>query len=87
MAVRPSLTFADAGGGVPFTVPLAADQDIELASVTAVWDGGGASGAFLACLSLYSQSGVLLSRTFPNQTFAVGDDGTVTYAPFFVLDQ
>lgn len=87
MAIRPSLMFSDAGGSVPFTAQLAPGQDVELSSVTAVWDGGGASGSFLACLSIYSQDGVLLSRTFPNQTFAVGDDGTVTYAPFFVLDQ
>lgn len=76
-----SLTFDEAGGAVPHEIQLAAGQDVRLESVTAEWDGAGASGTFLACLSLYSQSGQLLSRTFPAQTFAPGDDGEVTYAP------
>lgn len=74
--------FSDAGGSVPFTVPIAANQDIDLESVTARWNGASASGTFLACLAQYSQSGVLLSRTFPSQTFAAGDSGVVTYGPF-----
>jgi len=78
----PSLTFAQGGGTVPFTTKLAPGQDIELASVTATWDAAGASGTFLPCLSIYSQEGVLLSRTFPSQTLTTGDSGEVTFSPF-----
>lgn len=77
-----ALTFNDGGGSVPFGVQLAASQDLRPQVVCAAWDGTGASGSFLACLSLYSQSGVLISRTAPPVTFAAGDTGVVTYAPF-----
>lgn len=82
MAGATELIFSDGGGPAPFRVTLAADQEIELESVTAEWNGAGAAGSFLACLSLYSQSGILLSRTFPRTTLAPGDSGVVTYAPF-----
>lgn len=81
MAVRPSLSFKSVGGSVPSTVTLAPGQDIELSSVSCVWNGAGASGTFLACLSVYSQSGVLIGRWFPSQRFAPGDSGEVTYSP------
>lgn len=66
----------------PARVPIAHGQDIRLESVTALWDGAGASGAFLPALSMYSESGVLLSRTYPDGvTMAVGDTAEVTYIP------
>lgn len=81
MAIQPVLSLNESGGAVPFAIRLAPSEDIHLSSVTAEWDGSGASGTFLACLSLYSQAGVLLSRSFPSQQFAAGDTGVVTYAP------
>lgn len=51
-------------------------------SVFADWNGGGASGAFLACLTILSQDDVEIARVFPDQQFAAGDTGEVTYAPF-----
>lgn len=79
--MQPSLLFDQGGGAIPYTETLAPGQDVRITSVNAEWDGAGASGTFLACLSLYSQSGVLLSRSFPSQQFAAGDSGVVTYAP------
>lgn len=82
MPVNPSLMFSDAGGAVPYQVPLAAGQDIDLETVVARWNGTSASGTFLPCLSVYSQSGVLISRTYPSTNMQVGDTGVVTYGPF-----
>lgn len=82
MSFTPQLTFDDGGGACPHRVPLAPAQNIRPYSITARWDGSGAGGAFLPCLAIYSQDGKLLSRTRPEQEFAAGDSGVVTYAPF-----
>ena len=82
MSFNPQLTAVDGPSSVPFTLQLNPGQDVRVFSVCAEWDGSGASGAFHPCLSLYSQDGVLVSRTRPEQTFAAGDSGVVTYAPF-----
>ena len=82
MSFNPQLTAVDGPADVPFTLQLNPGQDVRVFSVCAEWDGSGASGAFHPCLSLYSQDGVLVSRTRPEQTFAAGDSGVVTYAPF-----
>jgi hypothetical protein len=81
MAELLSLSFDAAARTVPATVTLAPEQDIELESVTATWNGASASGTFLACLSQYAKDGTLLSRTFPSTQFVAGDSGEVTYAP------
>lgn len=82
MSTTPYLSEDDAGGPAPFVVPLATGVDIIMASVTAHWDGSGAGGTFKPCLSLYSQAGQLLSRSFPSTLMEAGDSGEVTYAPF-----
>lgn len=79
---EPSLQFESAGGAVPLDIVLAPGQKIQLSSVVARWDGAAASGTFKPCLSIYSQDGVLVSRTFPGTDMAPGDSGVVTYAPF-----
>lgn len=82
MSANPSLTYDEGGGSCPHTLTLAPTQDVRPQTIAVEWDGAGASGSFLACLSLYSQSGVLIARTCPPVTFAAGDTGVVTYAPF-----
>ena len=82
MEPPPALIFQDAGGNAPTLITLGASADMELASASAVFNGATASGAFLACMSLYSQADVLIGRFFPSQRFAVGDSGEVTFAPF-----
>lgn len=82
MAVNPSLTFDDSGGPAPHTIQLAPGQDIRPASVFAEIDGSGAAASFLICLTIKAQDGTVVSRTCAPVTFAAGDSGVVTFAPF-----
>lgn len=81
MAVRPSLLFKSQGA-IPFSIPLAAGQDLDLYAVTATVSGAAASGRFLLCLSIFAQSGQLIGRYPAAQAFAIGDSGEVTWSPF-----
>jgi hypothetical protein len=65
----------------PSEYELTAGEAFVPESVTAEFDGSGAAGAFLACLSVYAQSGELLQRTFPADALNVGDVSQVTFAP------
>jgi hypothetical protein len=49
--------------------------------VSATFDGTGAAGDFLPCCSIYSQTGDLLGRMFP-EVVTAGDVAEVTYSPF-----
>jgi hypothetical protein len=64
----------------PSEYELTAGEAFVPESVTASFDGSGAAGSFLPCLSIYAQSGELLSRTFPDEV-AAGDTAEVTFAP------
>lgn len=68
--------------GAPYSYEVPASQVIEPWSVSAVFDGAGASDAFLPALAFYAQSGELLGRTFPGSPVAAGDSAEVTFAPF-----
>jgi hypothetical protein len=85
LSFTPQVTYDEGGGGCPHTVALAPAQNVRVYSVAVKWDGSGAGGSFHPCLSIYSQDGKLLSRTRPEQVFAAGDSGVVTYAPFLYL--
>ncbi len=82
MAQKTQLIYTDNPGGIPATYTLPPGLDLVIQSVLVRWDGTGAAGTFKACLSAYSQDDKLMARVFPDQTFAVGDTGIVTYAPF-----
>lgn len=82
MAEAPSLIYNDRPGAIPATYRFPPGLTARLSSVSARFDGTGASGTFLACLSLYSQDGKLIGRWFPSQTFVAGDTGEVSYGPF-----
>jgi hypothetical protein len=73
---------AVADGAVPNQYQLGHGEAIRLQTVEATFDGAGAAGDFLPCVAIYSQSGRLLSRTFPASSMAVGDQAAVTFAPF-----
>lgn len=77
----PRLIAYDGPDATPFEVVLAPGESFRLGSATAVWNGAGAGGAFLPCLSIYAQSGQLLARVFP-VPIAAGGSAEVTYAPF-----
>lgn len=83
MAVdRTQLIYSDKPTDFPADYRLPAGQELTLSSVFARFDGAGAGGTFLACLSLYSQDEKLIARTFPDQELAAGDSARVTFAPF-----
>jgi len=81
----PSLAYTDLPGELPVSYSLAAGQDVRLTSISAQYDGAGASGSFYPCASIYSQDGRLIGRYFPGQVLAAGDSAEVTFGPF--LDQ
>ena len=64
----------------PYEVP--ASQAMQLRTVSAVFDGSGASGRFRPCCSIYSQSGALLSRVFPDDILEAGESAEVSFLPF-----
>jgi hypothetical protein len=66
----------------PFTYTLSDIQEFRPESVFAHWDGSGASGDFLACLTFVSDSGNTFSRTFPTTPIKAGGEADVSYAPF-----
>ena len=66
----------------PFEYDVPASLEVVPTAATATFDGTGASGDFLACLSFYSQAGNLLSRVFPTAKVTAGDVAQVSYAPF-----
>lgn len=80
--VTPALINSETLGNAPGSITLPDGTDIDLRCVNATFDGTGAGGSFLACLSIFAASGQLIGRFFPSQTFAIGDSGEVTYAPF-----
>jgi hypothetical protein len=68
------------GGGVGYE--LKGIEEWAAEAVEATFDGGGAASDFLACLSLYSPGGALMSRSFPDDAITAGDTAKVTFAPF-----
>lgn len=51
-------------------------------AITALFDGGGAGQDFLACLTFYSQDGLIMARQFPAASIKDGESFEVTFAPF-----
>lgn len=50
--------------------------------ISAHWDGNGAAGEFMPCVSFYSNDGKLMGRFGTENTVAAGDSARVTYGPF-----
>ena len=82
MAQPTQLIFTDNPGAVPAEYAVAPSLNLVIQSIVARWNGASAAGAFLPCLSVYSQDGHLVGRFHPNAELAVGDTAVVTYAPF-----
>lgn len=79
----PPILIADTGPrDSPDAYKVPDSQTIQPQTVVATFDGAAAAGSFLACLSLYAQSGELLSRTFADAVLGIGDAAEVTFAPF-----
>lgn len=82
MAEPTQLVYTDNPGDAPATFRLPPTLDLVVSSIVARWNGAGAAGPFLPCLSVYSQDDRLVGRFHPETQLAVGDTGVVTYAPF-----
>jgi hypothetical protein len=81
-AIDAALIFSETPGGLPATYTVPPGAELVLQSVFADFNGAGASGTFLACLSILSQDNVVMARVFPDTQLAVGDTAEVSYAPF-----
>jgi hypothetical protein len=66
----------------PYAYQLAASESWTALTISATFDGTGASGAFYPCCSIYTQDGKLVSRDFPSASVAAGASAEVTYHPF-----
>src|SRR5690348_12263782 len=66
----------------PYSYRLAAGEKWQALTISAVFDGTGASGSFYPCCSIYTQDGKLVSRDFPSSSVAAGASAEVTYHPF-----
>jgi len=76
------LIFSEMPGEIPASYQLPAGLDLVLSSVVARFNGAAAAATFIPVLEVLSQDGRLIARVRPDQEFAVGDTGVVTYAPF-----
>lgn len=74
--------FRENAGALPAEYVLPAGLDLVLSSVVARFDGAGAAATFVPVLEVLTQDAKLIARVRPDQTFAVGDTGVVTFAPF-----
>lgn len=70
------------GQSVPYTYTLSGAQTFTPETAFATFDGSGASGDFLACMSFLAQDGKRFMRVFPTTPVAGGDVADVTFAPF-----
>ena len=82
MAQPVQLVYTDDPGSLPATYTLPPNLEIELASVVARINGASAAAEFIPVLEILSQDDKLIARVRPEQVFAAGDTGVVTYAPF-----
>lgn len=68
---------------VPFGYTVSETGVLTITNAHAEFDGTNASGAFLPCLAIYQQNGVLLGRFFPDGgSVNAGSSADVSYAPF-----
>lgn len=71
-------------GPSPYTYQVPGSLNVMPYTSTATYDGTSAVGSFVPTLSIYSQSGGLLARVFPeNATLNPGDVAGVTFIPPF----
>jgi hypothetical protein len=70
---------ANPASSISYTIPGTAVVT-PLAAV-ATFNGAGAAGAFLPCLSFYNQQGELLGRYTSEESVAAGDTAVVSYGP------
>ncbi len=57
-------------------------EDFLLLAVNATFDGSAAGVAFLPCVEVISDAGLVVARSVGTETVAAGDTAEVTFAPF-----
>lgn len=67
----------------PYEYKFTGTDQVELYTSTCVYDGTGASADFVPALAIYSPTGGLLGRVFPQGVVAQGKKGSVTFVPPF----
>lgn len=68
---------------VPYTYTVPGSLEFRGDTASGTFDGTGASGDFLACLTFYSPEGSLLCRMFNPTAVKAGDTAVVTFIPPF----
>jgi len=67
----------------PFAYTVGTAEGLTPEAVFVEWDGSGAGGDFLPCVSYYDNDGNLLDRAFPDSgPVTAGDTAQVSYRPF-----
>jgi hypothetical protein len=79
---RVQLIFSENPGSLPADYQLPPGLDLVVSSVVARFNGALAAATFIPVLEVLSQDDRLMARVRPDQEFAVGDTGVVTFAPF-----
>jgi hypothetical protein len=69
------------GGAVPFSLDLGAIDVITPSAAFATFNGTGASGSFLPCITYYTQDGLVFARAFPATAVAAGASADVSWFP------
>jgi len=82
VAERVQLINQENPGTLPAVYQLPPGLDLVLSSVVARFNGAAAAATFIPVLEVLSQDDKLMARVRPDQEFAVGDTGVVTFAPF-----
>lgn len=66
---------------VPYSIELGATDELTPSSVFAHFNGAAASGAFLPCVTYYTQDGLVFARAFPADDVAAGASADVSWFP------
>lgn len=74
--------FNEGPSPAPLSFTVASGQVVQPASIFATFDGTAAASPFLACVTIRSKTGDILSRVFPSTPVAAGGVADVSYAPF-----
>lgn len=69
-------------GAAPLTYRLSDLQQFSPQSISASFDGSGAAGSFLPCVSFLAPDGTLIARCVTDAAVTAGDSAEVTWAPF-----
>jgi hypothetical protein len=67
----------------PYEYQVPGSLEVQPFTSTATYDGTDAEGDFIPVLTVYSQTGAILARVFPQATVKAGDGALVTFVPPF----